>query len=150
MKNIYAGAVFCFLVILSISGQAHAAGICSPQCTDYVNKKLHLDHHVGSAVNWWSNPPNGYKRHKNGDDDKPDKGDIMVWDTVGGGNGHVAVVTAVDGNSVTVMDSNWSPNWMTDCKERTHKLSLSNSGSKKKKNLKYTINESHVIGWLSK
>lgn len=134
---------FAFLALAFVSPQISQA-ICRPQCTDYVNQILGLNHHVGSAVNWWNSSPAGYKKRENGSKDKPSKNDIIVWRNVGGGNGHVAIVKDVDNGVVTIKDSNWNKNWETDCKERTRSLNY------KKDRKRYYIQDSNVIGWLSK
>lgn len=135
------------LILFANVGHADAA-ICKPQCTDYVNTELRLKHHVGSAINWWNQPPGGYTKRGNGDDDEPKKGDIVVWANVGGGNGHVAIVVRTSSSKVTVRDANWSKDWQTDCNVRTRDLSLSRTG--KKGDYRYKIQDPNVKGWLHK
>ena len=58
---------------------------CQPQCVDYVNFKLGLSHHVGTAANWWNNPPRNYRKRDNGGKYRPRVNGIIVWTQYAGG-----------------------------------------------------------------
>jgi len=118
--------------------------VCTPQCTDYVNCVLGLNHHVGTAISWWNNPPQGYSKILNGSRNIPHINDILVWKSIGGGSGHVAVIKQVDERSIIVEDSNYSDNYQNDCNVRIRNLALIRNGDS------CSINDSNIVGWITK
>ena len=103
--------LLCSVVSVVPSTQAARAinASCRPQCVDLVAGRLGIKS-PGNAKNWWYRPPSGYSRNLQGSSQEaPRRNDIIVWGSdVGGGYGHVAVVTEVDtaNNTISFLDSN--------------------------------------------
>jgi len=111
------------------------------QCVDlikqYVRDVLGVLPWTGNAKDYWENAPSQFKRIKRTNTNKPDKGDIVVWNGEFGRKrggpptvGHVAIALGSgDHKNFVSFDQNCPYN--TPCHKQSH-------------------NYDHVIGWLRK
>jgi len=85
-------------------------GIYGAQCVDlikYYYVYLGNSATTGNGKDYATNSlPNGWTRIQNYSGFVPRPGDVAVWTTGGEGYGHVAIITAGDANSMTVVEQN--------------------------------------------
>ncbi len=84
------------------------------QCVELVNRlitTLHWSPSIwGNADQIYGDANSAYfDKHQNGSGYRPVPGDIVVWGGGEGGYGHVAVVDAINGSLLTVVEQNASP-----------------------------------------
>lgn len=121
------------------------------QCVEFV-KRFYLEKYQHKMPNAWGhardffdkrlaegerNPGRNLKQYPNGSQSPPSVGDILIWD----GNwfnkfGHVAIVSAVVGNEIEVVQQNKYPT--------REKLNF------KKREGKYYVDHERILGWLSR
>jgi len=116
------------------------------QCVEYIKRFYGVAFGVeselwrGNAVDYYSNAEKyGFVKYKNGESNiPPSPDDILVFSSPTSVYGHVAIVTAVSSNTVSIIEQNWS-------RTGTANLGLSyNNGT-------YTISRRGtygVLGWL--
>lgn len=94
------------------------------QCIAYVESETGIDFSVGEAWQWYQEATNqGYYVNSS----TPAVSSIIVFNKVEGTaleNGHVGIVTAINGNNITIQDSNWCAN---NCEQiQSHTVDVSN------------------------
>ena len=70
-------------------------GIYGAQCVDVIKAffKEVIERPVfqGNAIDYWTNPPQGFEKISKGLFNRPNPGDIIIWDTTYNPYGHIAV-----------------------------------------------------------
>jgi len=70
-------------------------GVYGPQCVDiikaYFQEVLDVPVFQGNAIDYWTNPPLGFEKISKGLFNRPNPGDIIIWDTDYNQYGHIAV-----------------------------------------------------------
>lgn len=85
------------------------------QCVDVF---LQYDHDVvggpstrGNAIDYWTKyPTDFFDRIANNPNNFPQKGDVVIWGTGVGKNGHIAVCSSANADSFVSFDQNWPLN----------------------------------------
>lgn len=99
-----------------VDWDGYYGGQCVDLARQYIDEVLELNQPRGvrGACNFWDNFDsdqnlNGqFEKIKNTLPFIPQAGDIMIWDcSVGGGYGHISIVTEADINKFTSFDQNW-------------------------------------------
>ena len=70
-------------------------GIYGPQCVDivkaYFKEVLSRPVFQGDAIDYWNTPPPGFERISKGLFNRPNPGDLVIWDTQYNQYGHIAI-----------------------------------------------------------
>jgi hypothetical protein len=116
------------------------------QCVEYIKRfygealGVESESWRGNAIDYFSNAEQyGFTIYRNGESrTAPSPDDLLVFSSATSVYGHVAIVTGVTSNSVSIIEQNWS-------RTGTASLILNNTGGK------YTISSRGsyaVLGWL--
>jgi hypothetical protein len=95
---------------------------------------------VAAAYQLWDNAGDGYLKIENTPSAVPQKGDIIVWGTLIGAWGHVAIFHDGDVNSFTSFDQNWPMEGYTDANGNFIGTGVAH--------FQYHNNYFGVVGWL--
>lgn len=78
------------------------------QCVEYAQRYYGLSSQGLNAKDFYTTPPTGFVAYSNGTSEQPQIGDFIVFDAVvNNSHGHIAVVDAVNNDSVTIIEQNF-------------------------------------------
>ena len=140
---------------VTIPGHATYSGGIAYQCVELTQRACILiyksDPGGANAVDWWK-MTSYFNPYPNSGTTKPAVGDLVVWSGGSSGDGHIAIITAVNSSSVTLAEQNV----LCTTRDAAHVATLTTFSDSK--GLHYNIDNnapnSHggftTLGWLRK